>query len=240
MELYNWNEEEIKRFWDYESQFTERYFSFQVKRQLVLHFEEYIKDKDILDYGAGAGFFLEGVLEDNKMASVTAIEDSVKSAYAIDEKLKRFSKYKGAYITDEISTIQNKFDSIFCFEVIEHLNDVQLKNLLNNITDLLKDNGYIIITTPNDEILSNNVVYCPCCNKAFHRWGHVRSWNKESIDKMANDNNFIVKYCYGTDLRKYTDEYYANGGEKNIELLSKHENGQNLIVILKKKGNIDG
>ena len=58
--------------------------------------------------------------------------------------------------------------------------------------DLLEDDGFLLIMTPYNEDLSKETVYCPCCNHTFHRWQHVRSWNKESLEKELKKHGYKI------------------------------------------------
>ena len=57
---------------------------------------------------------------------------------------------------------------------------------------MLKRDGYLLITTPNDENLKQEYVYCPNCDSVFHRWQHVRSFNKQRIKNPLDDKGFDV------------------------------------------------
>jgi 2-polyprenyl-3-methyl-5-hydroxy-6-metoxy-1,4-benzoquinol methylase len=45
--------------------------------------------------------------------------------------------------------LSQKYDIIFMLEVFEHMNDSQLSQTFNKFNQILKDNGKIIVTTPN-------------------------------------------------------------------------------------------
>ncbi|HPH19997.1 MAG TPA: methyltransferase domain-containing protein, partial [Haliscomenobacter sp.] len=87
--------------------------------------------------------------------------------------------------------------------VVEHISDEHLAQTFANILSLLKPGGLCMITTPNDEELSQNLVYCPHCNHYFHRWQHMRSWSKESLASYAESKGFKVKEVLETNFANY-------------------------------------
>ncbi len=61
--MMKWTDENIKSFWDYESNFEENYFTYQVGKKVVEYFEKLLKDKySILDFGCGPGFLVGHLL----------------------------------------------------------------------------------------------------------------------------------------------------------------------------------
>ena len=82
---------------------------------------------------------------------------------------------------DELPYPDDHFDTVFCSEVLEHLDDPTLSSGLNEIARVLKPGGHLIGTVPFDEDLSTGRVVCPDCGKVFHRWGHQRSFNKDTL-----------------------------------------------------------
>ena len=57
----------------------------------------------------------------------------------------------------------------------------------------------VLITTPNNENLDNETVYCPCCENSFHRWQHVRSWSSDSLSL------YLIKHGFKVILTKEID-----------------------------------
>ena len=61
--------------------------------------------------------------------------------------LAKFLLLKDKDPRQELSTLFNSFDIVVCSEVIEHAHDQTI--FLKNLWDLLKPQGYCILTTPN-------------------------------------------------------------------------------------------
>lgn len=73
------------------------------------------------------------------------------------------------------------FDVVFCSEVLEHLSDDQLDLGLGEVERILRRGGFLIGTVPYNENLSESTVVCPDCGKVFHRWGHMRSFDRDGL-----------------------------------------------------------
>jgi len=182
-----WTDEKVKKFWDYESQFPEKYFTFTFSERIVSEVKEHIVDaKSVLDYGTGIGLLMNELLDQG--FEVTGMDFSHESIAKVTAKHKGKSNFKGVLHIDEVLSVKKKYDVIFCIEMIEHINDHYLDITFNNFKHLLSDNGKIIITTPNDEMLADNMIYCPECESVFHRWQHVKSWTTSSLEQTVFDH----------------------------------------------------
>lgn len=196
MEKYNnrkvavWSESEVIKFWDFVSTQPEKYFTHNQGNEIVRFFESDLSKHDkILDYGAGLGFLSEILLK--KGYQVKCMDSSSDSLQVLDDKLKSYPNYLGAQNLKDLQNTDEKFEVIFVIEVIEHLDDVFLDELLKNVKALLSEGGKVIFTTPNNEDLTKSYIYCPFSDLIFHRWQHVRSWNKESLAKTLDSKGFI-------------------------------------------------
>lgn len=84
-------------------------------------------------------------------------------------------------------TVQNiplgaaTLDAVVASEVLEHLTDPERREGLSEIARVLKPGGWFLGTVPDSEVLELSQVVCPQCGTVFHRWGHVRSFNRSSI-----------------------------------------------------------
>jgi 2-polyprenyl-3-methyl-5-hydroxy-6-metoxy-1,4-benzoquinol methylase len=173
-----WTQEKVKAFWDYEAQFIENYFSFQFGDVLLKRILPLLGNpKKILDYGCGPGFLLGSLLENFPCASVAGLEISENSAVIAKQKFTNLKNFSGVfYDVNEVSLLK-PFDSIFLLETIEHLPEKDFKLKINEISGLLKKNGLLVITCPNNEDLSKDQIHCPNCQIIFHRWQHLRSFS---------------------------------------------------------------
>lgn len=109
---------------------------------------------------------------------------------------------------DRLPYTDDHFDTVFCSEVLEHLDDPTLSAGLKEIARVLKPGGHLIGTVPFDEDLSTSRVVCPDCGKVFHRWGHQRSFNKDSLRAALGSANLgmvtLMTYAFADYSKKVT------------------------------------
>lgn len=158
-----------------------------------------------LEIGVGAGDFLielarlgfEGV-------GIDLSEEAIK--YTAD-KMGRL----GAGIelrTQSFFALDEKFDIIFCFEVLEHFEDDS--RALARMNDLLNPNGYLMLSVParmkhwgpNDE------------------WaGHVRRYERRELVEKAESSGFstVSVDSFGVPLANITKIFYDRRVSKSME-----------------------
>ncbi len=120
-------------------------------------------------------------------------------------------------------------DFIFCCEVVEHVYDNDLYAILNSAKKLLSKKGLFLITTPNNESLEDNYICNPIDGSLFHRWQHVRSWNKASITKELEKNGFDVLTALETNVM------WKGQFPKNLYRRFRYRERLNLFVLSKRK-----
>lgn len=233
----SWTKENLKNFWNFESQFIDRYFTYHAGEIIVKIFSKYLKDaKSVLDYGAGAGSLVEVLLKAD--FNVTALEFSENSVNRINKKYKNVENFKGGFIFNDLGKFKKKYDLIFLIEVIEHLNDHDLNEVLDRVNNLITDDGFIIITTPNKERLNEAMICCPECKKVFHRWQHIRSWDEHSLKNFFEKKDFLTKDIFTVDFEYERKKQFFNLRQKIIALLSKKDRDRslkpNLAAVIKK------
>jgi len=184
-----WTPEMIRRFWDYVQTQPENYFSFQVGRAIANKFGKYIKRAErIVDYGAGPGYLLDDLLHAG--AQVGAVEFSPKSLAELDRRFHDARGFLGARSPDALDDFTESFDVAFLVEVVEHLYDDELARCLSQVRSLLKPNGLLIVTTPNEEDRSKQFILSPESGLLFHRYQHVRSWSAVSLVATLESHGF--------------------------------------------------
>jgi hypothetical protein len=65
---------------------------------------------------------------------------------------------------------------------------------------LLAPGGTAIFSTPNDEDLSRSMILCPTSGEVFHRWQHVRNWNRDSLPARLRAAGFEVEKVVETNM----------------------------------------
>lgn len=183
-----WDETTLSRFWAFHSQFSENYFSHQKGRSLVAYAKRQLPDAaTVLDYGCGPGHLLPHLLDAGFVVQGADItRDTIGSAVSLNGR----KNFLGFATIDELLAEGRQFDAIFLIEVVEHLDDHWLATSLNQVHALLNKGGILIVTTPNEENLEDNMVYCPASNTIFHRWQHMRSWSGLTLAAALTAHGF--------------------------------------------------
>jgi 2-polyprenyl-3-methyl-5-hydroxy-6-metoxy-1,4-benzoquinol methylase len=194
-----WTSEMVARFWDWQSQFPETYFTYQFGAEIVRVLSPTLgQSRTVLDYGCGTGYLLSHLCQTGK--SVWGSDISVASVAAANERLAGTPNFKGASTISDLRAHAITFDAIVVIEVIEHLYDQELDVVLSDIKALLSPSGVAIFTTPNQEDLSRNHIMSPETGRLFHRWQHVRSWNQDSLNDRLRNAGFQPTQIFETNL----------------------------------------
>jgi len=155
----------------------------QIKKHRITYIleqinKESIKKLKILDVGCGGGIICEPLARLG--ANVTGIDfapNNIKAAKIHSKKNKLNINYM--YKDIEKSKIDEKFDVILMFEVLEHLDN--WKKTIKKIKKNLNTNGTIIISTINRNLLSRLF--------AINIAENILNW----IPKGTHDYNKLIK-----------------------------------------------
>jgi 2-polyprenyl-3-methyl-5-hydroxy-6-metoxy-1,4-benzoquinol methylase len=182
-----WTAELVTRFWNQVSKTRLNEYSFakQAGKSLVIAIKHLLRPSDkILDFGAGDGDLIKFLCECGYMT--TGYEPSIDRQKNLQELHDNPPSFNGFvdFSSREI------FDVVIMAEVIEHILDSELENTLGRLAAFTKVNGYLIVTTPNEEDLELGMSYCPISNTLFHRWQHVRSFNAMTLASMLDKYGF--------------------------------------------------
>lgn len=150
---------------------------------------QFVKDKAVLDIACGTGYGTE-YLSDAGAKVVEGVD--------VDADTIAFARHYYASDTvhftcasaDAIPFSKNYFDVIVSFETIEHLENSTRRNYLSQMSDVLKDGGIIILSTPNKKITSP---YRKKPNNPFHVMEFTRSYLRREITAAG----FDIKEWYG-------------------------------------------
>ena len=109
---------------------------------------EFFRNKKILDLGCGTGEFLNNYHGMGAECSGIDIENNFKIKNKNNFKLINIEANKF------LKNCKKKFDVIFLFEFLEHLEEQDKYQLFENLTKNLNKNAYIFISTLNKNLLS--------------------------------------------------------------------------------------
>lgn len=207
--LMEWTEGRVSRFWDWQSQFPENYFTYQFGATIVASLKQYLRGRSrVLDYGCGVGYLLPHLCRE--VREVYGADPSEQSVLRVKEKFAALPNFKGAFLIKDLHQRHETFDAVVCVEVVEHLSDNVLDGVLADVRGLLAADGYAIFTTPNNEDLSKNMVFCPSTGELFHRWQHVRSWDRDSLPARLRASGFEIVEVVETNMSVSTSNSPKN------------------------------
>lgn len=194
-----WTPELVSRFWDWQSQFPEQYFTHRFANPIIASLRGLLTGRRrLLDYGCGTGFLLPALSALG--AEVTGLDFSPQSVAATNKRHHGLPGFRGAFVIDELLARGETFDAILSVEVVEHLYDQQLDQMFATLRRLSAPGGAIVLTTPNDEDLSLSEIYCPTSDVVYHRYQHVRSWTAQSLAAAVEARGFRVQRTFTTDF----------------------------------------
>jgi SAM-dependent methyltransferase len=138
-----------------------------------------INKKIILDYGCGVGINL------NMLSKFGKVFYYDTSRLAINYVKKNYSNKNFFININKLYKYKKKFDLIVATDVIEHIkND---KREIIKISNLLKKNGYVLITVPAFQCLYSSK------DKSLK---HYRRYNKETLRNLLNKHFYEIKFTY--------------------------------------------
>jgi SAM-dependent methyltransferase len=129
----------------------------------------------VLNIGAGNGYF-----EKKGMQLDWVIYSLDPDNAVVNSLLKKGIKaYQGRM--ENMPFADDSFDFVVASEVLEHLDDQQLDEGLKEVVRAMRKGAWFIGTVPYCENLASNEVVCPRCQEVFHRWGHQRSFDLQTL-----------------------------------------------------------
>lgn len=206
-EALDWTAGDIAAFWDWQSKNLSRqqqYFTATMAPGIVKFIKKKVLLKgDVLDYGCGAGHLLEQMLKHTGV-NFYGLDFSADSIEETKKRIAGEPDLRQLVLIDKLPSPfkDEQFDSITLIETIEHLQDEELNETMQELLRILKPNGKVFITTPFNENLNDHLAFCPFCKSEFHQMQHMQSFNVESLIALAARHSFKVEYCANIDIER--------------------------------------
>ena len=145
--------------------------------------------KTHLDIGCGPGTFLN--LLDKKSIGIDISKDQIQYA----QKKFKNSKIKFFKFKKKIPLKSNSIDTITMIELIEHLNNKDLKFLIKECRRVLKKNGTIFLSTPNYFSLWPLLEYLVnFFSPLSYEHQHINKFNKKKLITFFIKNKFKINH----------------------------------------------
>ena len=194
-----WSDETVASLWEYYSERRpETYFTAQFGDRIV---EETLRFVDhaaaVCDFGCGAGYLLERLLEHRRAAGLDFTRGSVEVAR---RRVDGSANLIGVHHVDEAAHLFDTFDALYFVETVEHILPHHMDGTFDLLHRLPKPRGIIVCTTPHDEDLSEQEVFCPVTRKYFHRYHHVHSFTEASLAALFRARGFEVVRTFTIDF----------------------------------------
>lgn len=147
----------------------------------------------VLNIGVGSGY-LEKILVDLGV-EIYSLDPCLETIGRLSAELNLGSRAQQGY-SHNLPFEAGYFDKVIMTEVLEHLSGDVIHLTLEEIKRVLKPGGKFTGTVPFRENLQDNEVVCPRCQAQFHRWGHISSFDAESMGMLLRKHGFRVDRLY--------------------------------------------
>lgn len=130
--------------------------------------------RNILDFGCWDGFFIDIISKKNKNLKISGVD--------IDENAIEICKSKNIKAYSDIENIKEKYELIYSFNVLEHIQDDV--EVLKKLRSKLNDDGKIFLYLPAFNFLFSSLDV---------KSGHFRRYTKKDIVTKLNSTGFKVE-----------------------------------------------
>ena len=169
----------------------------------------------VLEVGTGIGY-LAVMLKRIFNYDVTTIEhpsrESLKNRDFLNRIAKEGIQIKAVNILSDMDIDKNIYDMVVFSEVLEHISPTpdMIKKVFDNLTGIVKQNGYIVVTTPNVGTLESrlralrgvSIQPFPLQDMTDDTYEHVRIYSAGEIKRILEIYHFeIIKIGYSNYIK---------------------------------------
>ncbi len=201
-----WNEEMAKKYnpdkYHRSANLIVRFIE-KKRTKWIIKFLNFRKDDLVIELGCGAGNIME------EIGSVKELWGVDLSDYLLEIAGEKSYQSSVKFIKGDIenlpeSVAENKFDKIYCSEVLEHVQNPP-KALLE-IKKITKKNSIIVVSVPNEELINKikrglqkikifNLLFPGLSKKMDDEW-HLHSFDLRKLSHLTEDK-FITEKVKG-------------------------------------------
>jgi len=150
------------------------------------------KNKSVLDLGCWDGSISEIIKKNtNTVAGVEISDNAIKKT-----REKGIEVFDLDLNSDWQESIKERYDVVFAGEIIEHIFDTD--RFLQNVYKVLKNEGCLVLSTPNIASLGRRVFLLFGLNPLIETTarggdaGHIRYFTFNTLERLLKDNNFVI------------------------------------------------
>jgi len=148
------------------------------------------KFKSVIDIGAGKGEFLEILNKNYQALQLYAIDYTDTNLAVLESKgINTIKLDLDNFELKELKHLKGKFDLVVCLAVIEHIFD--LDRLFIFFNRILKNDGHLLITTPNMASFPARLFYS-LKGYPYGEGHHVRFLTKRRLEQYAYFTGFNI------------------------------------------------
>lgn len=177
-------------------------FSRMVGSSVLEYVEKHIPLRGrILDFGCAYGFLIEELVR--RGISCEGIDSNPEAIKFCSKRFENNSLVERFVVLRQNEPFpfeEASVDILFFIETIEHLLDDEIEFAFAEFARIIPPNGYLIVTTPNEENLKAHQIICPDCGCVFHQMQHVRSFNRQSLVSIITKCGFETLVCEATEF----------------------------------------
>ena len=145
-----------------------------------------IEPKNVIDVGCGNGFLLKKIRKNNKKIILNGSEITITSKLKVDFQNNNIKLYRKSI--ENIHRIKNKFDTVICSHVLEHVLDIN--KAYYNLKKICKKKLIIIVPRerPYKYTFNGHIHFFP------YKWSFIntiRPKNKFTIKDLQRDFLYI-------------------------------------------------
>lgn len=158
----------------------------------------YVAGKEVLDCGGVDHSFIEDKRQRGAWLHAM-IAKRAQRCIGVDiladrvDRLNQQGEYEFQVGNVEELTFENEFDVVVAGELIEHVYNAGL--FLDSAWRALRDEGILIITTPNYQALSS-VLYSTIAGKEVCHDEHTCYYSKQTLSYLVERHGFVVDSCH--------------------------------------------